>query len=470
MQESTYKPASFWLFFFFGLLNSIVITVWLKLLFSHGHNPQAVLQYYLPITIFIAYFSLVFCISYNRLRIYKLLITTLMASVVLSFFIYFNITYVNIYLIVLRIVLMVLAGFTMLFFIQSYHKANYKKPSYSIFFDSVWTTFPLLIATSLFVGLVFFIINTMLGMMYALQMKNVVTFVFANPYFYSFVYPLVFAIGLYLCLSHIKLISNLRYLALSFFKAAFPIFWALSLLFTVLLMIRLFNPQHNSMLDKSQLSMVCFYITTLGIVFINAIYQDNGQSCNKAYRILLNIFVIAMPVLMLIGIINYSYHNQGHFYDQANITVYILATLLFAYSVGYVLKVFSRANWLASLKPTNFYLAWTILILMVIVNINPLMNVLPHAKHATYTTQHTFKRKTAILDNKGCPKLYNLKSNVQQKNRWADAGLIGNNHMAQAICPKACHCAGHWNGQWRTINHMPEGTISVCQCLMSNVK
>jgi hypothetical protein len=125
--------------------------------------------------------------------------------------------------------------------------------------------------------------------------NRIFTHFFSSWHFLTVSTPTFFCIGLYLCYRRKSILDNARFLLLNFFKTLLPLFALIAWLFFIVLSIKASRGlNEHGLLTPTAMSNQCWYLTVLGILFINAVYQDGADAAqlNKTFRWVMNALIV----------------------------------------------------------------------------------------------------------------------------------------------------------------------------------
>ncbi len=310
-------------------------------------------------------FGLIFLLASNAEVIVKLIVSSLIYSLLASMIIYylfknnnnFNILWLSFFAIHIS------AAFLQTKFkTRSINVFNH----YATLFEKSWDLFCILFCMTFFCLLAWLIllIGTYLCSSIGIYYFN--DFI-SNPAFISFITPLMAVTSLYLLQSHQNIIYFMRIVLINFCLVLLPI---LSLIGIVYLMALLFQLINNN-LDFNKITnywLVSFI--GLGIIFINAVYQDGQKQIKIKYY---SWAVLTLSVLMLLFSIQnlfLLFHKQTTL-TAFNVVSFIAGALFLIYSFFYTFSSLNLIYQRSKLfENTNIVLALIITLIVLIIQ-NP---------------------------------------------------------------------------------------------------
>ena len=323
-----------YIFTIIGLLLGITIDLLIR-------NTSTTVFYYSLITLF----CLLYAFAYNEKNQIRLAGTSLLVALFLS-----------IPLIPLKIDLSsnhyshlftFLLGFPFFVYVThsfhyAYHHDNTWRIQYSSLFAAVWNTLPLIFVASIFCSL-----TNMIMMLGAVLFKTVGSDFLWNLYFNNHHFNLisnttVFFIGLSIGQEQIKLIYNLRFLLLRIMYYLFPLLALHSIIYFVMYNI------HNFYGEKLFISsiIVLLPLSSLGIIFFNACYQDGTNEIK--YPAWIQFFLRVYRVVLFLLFLILTYKVLKEYTLDSNLLIYLLVGLLFSinYAITAWFSVEKEKKWI----------------------------------------------------------------------------------------------------------------------------
>ncbi|KTD42440.1 hypothetical protein [Legionella quateirensis] len=311
-----------------GLLLGITLDLLIR-------NSSTTVFYYSLITLF----CLLYAFAYNGKNQIRLAGTSLLVALFLSLpLIPFKIDlssnhYLHLFTFLLGFPFFVYVAHS---FHYAYHHDNTWRIKYSSLFAAVWNTLPLIFVASIFCSL-----TNMIIMLGAVLFKTVGSDFLWKLYFHNHHFNLissstVFFIGLSIGQEQIKLIYNLRFLLLRIMYYLFPFLALHSIIYFVMYNI------HSFYGEKVFISSIIVLIplTSLGIIFFNACYQDG--TVELKYPAWIQFFLRVYRVVLFILFLILTYKISNEYSLDSNLCVYLLVGLLF--SINYAITAWFSAE------------------------------------------------------------------------------------------------------------------------------
>lgn len=307
--------------------------------------------------------------------------------------------------------------------LQSYHQNNYCKPDYPLLFLNVWSNFCILILSCVFFALVFAVF-VLWANLFSFIGIDAFKKLFLTPAFYMILSPVFFCIGMYASMSRQKILFSLRMIFLSFFRILLPILALIAWIYMLVLTYQIIfgnGPHHNY--DGLSVAYQCLIFVVVSIVFVNAVYQDGGVKTqySRGYRFVLTALIVLLPIMVLAGLALLVQNYPAPLLNKRSISLFVIAILLFAYTIVYFCGVFQRGNWLAALKRGNFVLSWCLILAMIVLNIPFLYKHLPKAPKLKSNAPTEIKQK--IQQQKSRLHVYKLLLH-RSGLRWVSANKV----------------------------------------------
>lgn len=211
-------------------------------------------------------------------------------------------------------------------FHYAYHHDDTWHISYNSLFAAVWNTIPLLFVAALFSGLANFLI--LLG---AFIFKTVGNDYLWNLYLNNHHFNLIsnvtlFFIGLGVGQQNIKIIYSLRFLLLRMMYYLFPVLALISILYFVLYSIHSLTGEHEYINPL----VILIPLTSLGIIFFNAYFQDGSIETGAPYWLKLLLSIYRVILFFLVLMMTYKIF-QAYSLD-VNIVIPIITIILFSFT------------------------------------------------------------------------------------------------------------------------------------------
>lgn len=315
---------------------------------------------------FITLFCVLFALSYDEKNSVRLITTSFAFALFLS--IPLLTLRVDLSLIYYPHLVSFLVGFPFFVYIvhaynYAWHQENYWKVHYSSLFAAVWNSIVLVFIASIFTVLAnllimlgAFIFNTV-GSNYLWKLY------LYNHHFKLIIHTTLFFIGLGIGQQNINIIYSLRYLMLRIMYYLFPFLALISSIYFILYLINYFWVGQN-LFDPL---IVLIPITSLGIIFFNAYFQDGSMETEdpvvlrlslRIYRIILFFLILMLAARIL-----------SHYTLDNNLYIYLLIALLFG-TVYAITALFSEKEEIKWIKIGNVSIAALFTILFFCVNLH----------------------------------------------------------------------------------------------------
>lgn len=380
MYEVKNQQKPWWLFVGVGLLVGLVFSALYKYTMLHQSIDESGAKKLVAIGIIFAYSGLTILLSYNARKTLLLVFNSFLMSAALALMTcygWFSNTLYTFY----NITILIWGTFAAINLLNIYHQSDYKTPNYKYFFAVLWTNISTILATLILLGMLtlVLVVSTMMLMMVHLTFLN--KYLFNNIYFYVLCYPIFFALGLHVCAKWQETLYGFRKIILGFFAILLPVVCIISWIYFVGLVIGflpgMLHGVINSYYSSGALQLMANVF--VGIVFINAVYQDgsNEHEVKAPYRYIVDALVVLLVPMCIFGIWMFVLANQ-YWYSVLNIVFVAQALLLLAYSVVYLYGFLQRSEaWMQPLRKCNVYMAWVLLFVTVLFNIHILNHILP---------------------------------------------------------------------------------------------
>lgn len=317
-----------YIFTLIGLLLGIIVDILIR-----NHNTTVFI--YSVITLF----SILFALTYNNVHLLRLIGTSFVLAVFLSIPLFplkmdYSIkNYLHFFIFLVGFPFFVYVAHS---FHYAFHHDNTWRVSYSSLFAAVWNTIPIV-----FIAVIFSTLANLLIIMGAFVFKTVGSNYLWNLYLYNHDFKLIsnttlFFIGLGVSQQNINIIHNMRFLLLRIMYYLFPLLAAISILYFILYLFHSFssNEVHIDPL------LVLIPLTTAGIIFFNAYFQDGTTKSDYPswLKLSLRIYRIILFFLSLIM----AYKILSEFSLETNAFIYLLVTILFC--LTYAVTAFFNEN------------------------------------------------------------------------------------------------------------------------------
>ncbi len=223
----------------------------------------------------------------------------------------------------------------------AYHRDNSYHYQYSTLFYTVWNTFCLLIFSCVFSGLAWVILY-LSASLFTLVHINFLKDLLLTTRFTLFVFPFLFSVGIFLGRQRPNIIDSLRWLLLQLFRYLYPF---LAIMVLAFLIISLFNMVFLGAHPFSQHITLFSSITLLGIIFINASYQDGNANTpySKYLFICIKLFMLTLPLFAILANAPVLFNFQNMPYPS-NLIICSNCLFLIVYPVAYAIAVLYRKN------------------------------------------------------------------------------------------------------------------------------
>ncbi|HAU1514915.1 TPA: hypothetical protein JBI69_08255 [Legionella pneumophila] len=221
-------------------------------------------------------------------------------------------------------------------FHYAYHHDNTWRVSYSSLFAGVWNTIPLL-----FIAFVFSSLANLLIALGSFVFKTVGNNYLWDLYFYNRDFKLIssttlFFMGLGVGQQNLNIIHNMRFLLLRIMYYLFPFLAAISALYFILYT---FHSISSSQEYINPL-IVLIPLTTAGIIFFNAYFQDG--TIKSDYPSWLKLSLRVYRVILFLLALMMTYKILSNFSLDTNAFIYLLVAVLFSFT--YAITAFLNEN------------------------------------------------------------------------------------------------------------------------------
>ncbi|HAT7793498.1 TPA: hypothetical protein JAZ51_04335 [Legionella pneumophila] len=221
-------------------------------------------------------------------------------------------------------------------FHYAYHHDNTWRASYSSLFAGVWNTIPLL-----FIAFVFSSLANLLIALGSFVFKTVGNNYLWDLYFYNRDFKLIssttlFFMGLGVGQQNLNIIHNMRFLLLRIMYYLFPFLAAISALYFILYT---FHSISSSQEYINPL-IVLIPLTTAGIIFFNAYFQDGTIKSDYPSWLKLSLRVYRVILFLLALMMTYKILSDSSL--DTNAFIYLLVAVLFSFT--YAITAFLNEN------------------------------------------------------------------------------------------------------------------------------
>ncbi|HAT6821913.1 TPA: hypothetical protein JAN52_02185 [Legionella pneumophila] len=221
-------------------------------------------------------------------------------------------------------------------FHYAYHHDNTWRVSYSSLFAGVWNTIPLL-----FIALVFSSLANLLIVLGSFVFKTVGNNYLWDLYFYNRDFKLIsnitlFFMGLGVGQQNLNIIHNMRFLLLRIMYYLFPLLAAISILYFILYTFHSFSSSQEHINPL----IVLIPLTTAGIIFFNAYFQDG--TIKSDYPSWLKLSLRVYRVILFLLALMMTYKILSDFSLDTNAFIYLLVAVLFSFT--YAITAFLNEN------------------------------------------------------------------------------------------------------------------------------
>jgi len=264
--------------------------------------------------------------------------------------------------------LAVLLTYILLPFIQAQSLFKLRTADYSALYRHSWDNFFVVFLASLFIFIYWLMILLCSALFEMLGIHAVENFLI-SPTFMFLTMSVMFAIGIGIGHEHEKIISTLRFIALSICRYLLPLSALISLVFAGTLLFTGLEAMWSTRFSTHAL----LWLIVVNLVFLNGIYQDgtNAVKYTVALKAMANLTLFALLAFSLIAV--YSVYLRIEQYGLTPNRVYIIVISFVAvmYSLTYAWAAFSSfrskltSNWLDEIKTPNVTIAYIVALLIV---------------------------------------------------------------------------------------------------------
>jgi hypothetical protein len=373
------KP--WWLFLLCGTLTGLFACLLYHINQLHGWNNNHT-QHLGALLTFVSYSSLAVMLSYNGKDILRLVLASVACAAILAYFIWTFDSDMNAGLIFYSLGFLTISIYASLCFLQSYHACQYERPPYSLLFACVWENVSLLVGALVYVVLLNLILALGASLFAILGIDFFLHFFFKNINFLSISTPIFLSMGFYFCYRQRSIMYSIRSIVLIFFKVLLLVLSIFGWIFLIILMDQLIFEDQKHFLLNASLGLQCLLIAKMGIIFINAVFQEGAsiQKVGKYLRYSVNSVIYLLPCLISVGAIIHGHSIQSPWYSQSAIGFYAYLAFLSAYAACYFYGSFEKVQWLGSLKKGNVYLAWGLIGVTCLLNFQVFTRLLPEGQ------------------------------------------------------------------------------------------
>jgi len=290
-------------------------------------------------------FSLLFSLAYDEKNVVRLAGSSLIFALFLSIGlipIQFSSTPMHIEHLITFLCIFPLFVYVGHSFHYAYHQDNTWNISYSSLFAAVWNTFPLLFVAGLFSSLANLLIIMGAFIFKTVGSNYLWTLYFDNRHFYLIANATLFFMGLGVAQQNIKIIYNLRFILLKMMYYLFPFLAFISSLYFILFL------SHSLSNAQEYINplIILIPLTTLGIVFFNAYFQDG--SLENGAPAWLKLFLRIYRIILFILVLMMAYKIFQKFSVDINVTICILIAILFTltYAITAVCSQNMERKWI----------------------------------------------------------------------------------------------------------------------------
>ncbi|MGD8926012.1 MAG: DUF4153 domain-containing protein [Thioalkalispiraceae bacterium] len=267
--------------------------------------------------------------------------------------------------------LAVLLTYILLPFIQAHSLFRLRTADYSALYRHSWDNFFVVFLAGMFMFIYWLMIILCSNLFKMLGIHAVEDFLI-SPLFLFPTMSIMFAIGVAIGHEHEKIISTLRFIALSVCRYLLPLSVLISLVFAA----TLFFTGLDAMWSTRFSTHALLWLIVVNLVFLNGIYQDGTHSVR--YPVLLksmaNITLFALLAFALIAV--YSVYLRIAQYGLTPNRIYIVVISVFAvlYTASYAWSAYRSfrskltGHWLDEIKIPNVTLAYLVALLIVVLH------------------------------------------------------------------------------------------------------
>jgi hypothetical protein len=259
----------------------------------------------------------------------------------------------------------------------AYHRDNGYHYQYSTLFYTVWNSFCLLIFSCVFSGLAWGILYLSANLFTLVHINFLKVLLLTTP-FTLFIFSFLFSVGIFLGRQRPNIIDNLRWLLLQLFRYLYPF---LAIMVLAFLIISLFSLEFLGSHPFSQHITLFSNIALLGILFINASYQDGNANIpySKYLFLCIKLFMLTLPLFAILGNAPVLFNSQNIPYPS-NLIVCSNSLFLIVYPVAYAIAVlYSKNKKTFSLLP-RFNISIAIAFILVTLGLSIIVQFSPTVK------------------------------------------------------------------------------------------
>mgnify|MGYP000178632870 CR=1 FL=1 len=273
--------------------------------------------------------------------------------------------------------LAVLLAYIVLPFIQSQSLFKRRSIDYSALYRHSWDNFFVLSLAGLFMLIYWLMIVLSIFLFEMLAINQVKDFLL-SPSFLLLTMPIMFSIGVRIGHEHERVISTIRFIALSICRFLLPLSAFISVIFAITLLFTGLEPLWETGVSTHAL----LWLIVVNLVFINGVYQDGSNTVNYplAIKVLVNLALIALVLFAFISVYSVYLRIDQYGLTPKRIYIMIISGVAALYTVTYAWAAISSFrsklgnHWLEQIKTPNVVIAYLVAGLIIIMH-SPFMDV-----------------------------------------------------------------------------------------------
>lgn len=273
--------------------------------------------------------------------------------------------------------LAVLLAYITLPFIQSQSLFHRRSIDYSALYRHSWDNFFVLSLAGLFMLIYWLMIVLSIFLFEMLAINQVKDFLL-SPSFLLLTMPIMFSIGVRIGHEHERVISTIRFIALSICRFLLPLSAFISVIFAITLLFTGLEPLWKTGVSTHAL----LWLIVVNLIFINGVYQDGSNTVNYplVIKALVNLALIVLVLFAFISVYSVYLRIDQYGLTPKRIYIMIISVVAVMYTATYVWAAISSFrsklanNWLEQIKTPNVVIAYLVAGLIIVMH-SPFMDV-----------------------------------------------------------------------------------------------
>ncbi len=291
------------------------------------------------------------------------------------------------------------AWFLLLPFLGIFKDTGRFRFDYTNLFRYSWNNVFIIMIGGLVASLIWVLLSIWAGLFSVVKIKFFADVFYSKP-FIAISTPTMFAFGVAMGRENDNIINTLLRITLTIFKALFPVLIFVVLIFFAVLPFTGLGP----LLETNHASKILFALVSLGLIFINSVFQDGkGEKPYPVWMLrAVDAMLILLPFLCAIALYALGVRVSQYGLSQERFIGLVGLSIGLAYSMGYaaaaIQGLVKRSDeWLALMRPVNTAMALVIAAILLLMH-TPVLDPIGHSARNQYNRLMAGKVKPVEFD------------------------------------------------------------------------